>query len=110
MKIWALKSLSYASRAVLINSVVFGMFNYWAFIFLLPTEVVSKITQLCRNYLWGGTEEFHKVPLISWQQARLPKAQGGLGLKDFTAWNKAAIAKLLCAVVGKDILWGKMGS
>jgi len=54
MKIWATKSLSYAGRVVLINSVVFGMFNYWASIFILPTKVVSKIIQLCKNYLWGG--------------------------------------------------------
>ncbi|KAJ8424186.1 hypothetical protein Cgig2_033664 [Carnegiea gigantea] len=66
MKIWASRSLLNAGKVVLINSVVFGMFNYRASIFMLPTEVVSKITQLYRNYLWGGIEEFHRVPLISW--------------------------------------------
>ena len=31
-----------------------------------------------------------------------------MGLKDFAAWNKATIAKLIWAVVGKkDILWDK---
>jgi len=49
MKIWATKSLSYAGRVMLINTVVFGMFNYWASIFILATEVVSKRTQLCRK-------------------------------------------------------------
>ena len=66
MKIWATKSLSYAGRVVLINTMVFGMFNYWASIFNLPTEIVSKITQLCRNYLWGGAAEFKRVPHVSW--------------------------------------------
>ena len=74
MKIWATKSLSYAGRVVLINTEVFGMFNYWASIFVLLIEVVSKITHLCRNYLWGGAAEFKTVPHVSWQRACLPKA------------------------------------
>ncbi|KAJ8420385.1 hypothetical protein Cgig2_004699 [Carnegiea gigantea] len=74
MEIWATESLSYAGRVVLINTAVFGMFNYWASIFILPTEVVNKITQLCRNYLWGGAAEFKRVPHVSWQRACLPKA------------------------------------
>ena len=28
--IWATRNISFAGRAVLINSVIFGMFNYWA--------------------------------------------------------------------------------
>ncbi|KAJ8429569.1 hypothetical protein Cgig2_010282 [Carnegiea gigantea] len=108
LKIWASRRLSHAGRAMLINIVVFGMFNYWVSIFILPTEVVNKITQLFRNYLWGGIEEFKRVPLISWQHACLPKAQGGLGLKDFTAWNKATIAKVIWAIARKkDISWVK---
>ncbi|KAJ8427233.1 LOW QUALITY PROTEIN: hypothetical protein Cgig2_023070 [Carnegiea gigantea] len=73
MKIWAIKSLSYAGKVVLINNVVFRMFNYWASIFILPTEVVNKITQLYKNYLWGGAVELKRVPHVSWQKACLSK-------------------------------------
>jgi len=48
--------------------------------------------------LWSGTDDYKKVPYISWQHICLPKAQGGLGIKDFTAWNKANIAKLTWAI------------
>ena len=51
---WATKSLSFAGRATLINSVIFGMFNYWASIFLLPQMVLDSITSICRNFLWRG--------------------------------------------------------
>jgi len=85
---------SYAGRAVLINSVIFGMYSYWACIFLLPNEMVDKITQLCRNYLWIGSADFKKPPYISWEHTCLPKKSGGLGIKLFSAWNKASIAKL----------------
>lgn len=41
---WATRTLSYAGRLTLINSILFGMVNYWAAIFLLPTEVIDKLT------------------------------------------------------------------
>ena len=64
--IWATRSLSFAGRAMLINGVIFGMFNYWASIFLLPKTVLEKITTIYRNYLLGGgTEEHTKIPHIS---------------------------------------------
>jgi len=61
----ASRNLSFASIAVLINGVIFGMFSYWASIFLLPKEVVDQITNICRNYLWGAQTiipKFHMLP------------------------------------------------
>jgi len=48
---WATRHISYAGRLSLINNVIFGIFNYWALIFILPTEVIEKLTKLCRNFL-----------------------------------------------------------
>jgi len=84
------------------------MFNYWASIFQLQTEVVRRIAQICRNYLWGGTEECPKVLRISWQHTCFPKSKGSLGIKDFAAWNNAIIAKQVWAIANKkDVLWVK---
>ena len=54
VKIWSIRSLSFAGWAQLINSVVFRMFNYWTSIFILPWEVIDQINNICRNYLGGG--------------------------------------------------------
>jgi len=106
--IWATRNLSFAGKVTLINGVIFGVFNYWASIFLLPKTVLEKITSICRNYLWGGTEEHAKIPYISWANTCNTKKHGGLGLKDYTAWNKASITKLAwAAATKKDILWVK---
>ncbi|KAJ8429046.1 hypothetical protein Cgig2_034075 [Carnegiea gigantea] len=72
---WVTRSISFARRAQLINSVLFVMFNYWASIFLHPTEV---------------------------QHTCLPKSKGSLGIKDFAAWNKAIIAKLVWAIANRN--------
>ena len=34
--IWGSKHISYAGRVILINSVLFGMYNFWAKVFILP--------------------------------------------------------------------------
>ncbi|KAJ8419339.1 LOW QUALITY PROTEIN: hypothetical protein Cgig2_024014 [Carnegiea gigantea] len=52
--LWATRSISFIGRAKLISSVIFGLFNYWASIFMLPNEVLDSITKICRNYLWRG--------------------------------------------------------
>ena len=75
--VWATRHLSFARQALLINSVIFGSINCWASIFLLPNDVLKKITQLCRNYLWSGTAEFKRPPHISWTSTCMPKCQGG---------------------------------
>ncbi|KAJ8424331.1 hypothetical protein Cgig2_003526 [Carnegiea gigantea] len=106
--IWATRNLSFAGRAMLINGVIFGMFNYWASIFLLRQNMLEKITTICRNYLWGGTEEHTKVPHISWANTYKAKKHRGIGIKDYVAWNKATIAKLVWTVATKkDTLWVK---
>ena len=83
--IWATRNLSFAGRAMLINGVIFGMFNYWASMFLLPQNVLEKITTICRNYLWGGTDDYSRAPHISWPTTCKGKKFGGIGTKDFAA-------------------------
>jgi len=84
---WAIINIYFAGRAMLINSVIFGLVNYWATIFLLPSEVIERITQICRNFLWSGTDAYKRILPISW-------------------CFKAMIAKLVWAISSKkDVLW-----
>ena len=54
VQLWQTRTFSFVGRARLIGSVLFGMFNYWASIFLLPKEVLESLTSISRAYLWGG--------------------------------------------------------
>ncbi|KAJ8419433.1 hypothetical protein Cgig2_000165 [Carnegiea gigantea] len=51
IKQWSTRNLSFAGRAQLINTVIFGMFGFRASIFIMPQEVLDKVNQICRNYL-----------------------------------------------------------
>jgi len=105
---WAKKSISFAGRAQLINSIIFGMYNYWATIFMLPKDVTGRITQLCRQFLWGGSPDSRRVPSISWATTCLLRKYGGYGVRNLTLWNQASIAKPIWVVATKkDNLWVK---
>jgi len=41
IKLWFTRNLSFAGRAQLLSPVIFGMYNFWASIFILPQEVID---------------------------------------------------------------------
>ena len=103
---WAGATLSYAGRTELIKSVLQGVECFWLSILPIPTGVKSKIVQLCRNFLWSGKCTVNKRPLVAWREVTLPKYEGGLGLRDCKAWNKALLTRTLWDIQAKmDTLW-----
>ncbi|XP_074299886.1 uncharacterized protein LOC141631065 [Silene latifolia] len=86
------KKLSYAGRITLINSVLNTLYNYCATMFIIPKSVIKRIEDICRNFLWDGSSEYHRVPLVAWDTAEL--------------WNIATVGKLVDWVYCKaDRLW-----
>lgn len=83
-----------------------GIYGFWASIFVLPKAVCRQVDTICRNFLWGGNEEYKRGPPISWKSCCAPKQGGGLGLKDIEAWNKALIFKHIRAIIQRsNSLW-----
>ncbi|XP_074266666.1 uncharacterized protein LOC141589945 [Silene latifolia] len=103
---YAAKKLSYAGRLTLVNSVLTTLYTYWASIFILPKGVLRRIDALCRNYLWDGSTEYVRSPLVSWEKVCVPKDEGGLGIRHIIAWNLASICKLSWWIYSnQDSLW-----
>ncbi|XP_074291134.1 uncharacterized protein LOC141617901 [Silene latifolia] len=102
------RKLSYARRLVLIKSVLATLHNYWAHIFILPSSILKKITQICRNFLWTRLDNDKGSILVSWDQICQTKKHGGLGVTDIIRWNKAALGKYIWWLAQKkDHLWVK---
>ncbi|KAK9723760.1 hypothetical protein RND81_05G023600 [Saponaria officinalis] len=103
------RKLSYAARLVLINAVLSSLHSYWASIFIIPKGVIRRIESICWSFLWDGGSEYHRVPLMAWHKVCRPYKEGGLGVKDASAWNRAAIAKLVSWIYAKSnrlwVLW-----
>jgi hypothetical protein len=53
---WTCRTLSYAGRVQLINSVLFSIQVYWASLFLLPGQVIKNVEQIMRSFLWSGSD------------------------------------------------------
>ncbi|XP_019239539.1 PREDICTED: uncharacterized protein LOC109219536 [Nicotiana attenuata] len=103
---WTAKKLSYAGRAQLIQTVLFGIQAYWAQLFVIPSKVINTIEAYCRSYLWLGTNTITRKALIAWEKVCTPKSMGGLGLMNMRVWNKAAISKASWDIEHKsDRLW-----
>lgn len=54
---WSCKLLPYASRVILIKSVLASMKGYWFQLFLLQKKIIKRIENICRNFLWQGNEK-----------------------------------------------------
>lgn len=92
---WSARSLSYAGRLLLFNTVINGITNFWTSTFILPKECISKINSLCSSFLWHGYTEGSDSAKVSWETITLSKDEGGLGCRDLKAWNKACSIKLI---------------
>ncbi|XP_074314265.1 uncharacterized protein LOC141649474 [Silene latifolia] len=102
------KKLSYAGRVTLINVVLNTLQNYWAQMFIIPKSIINHIMAICRNFLWDGSPDYHRVPLVAWDKVTLPKKEGGLGIKKADTWNVATVGKLVNWIYCKaDRLWIK---
>ncbi|XP_074277492.1 uncharacterized protein LOC141601123 [Silene latifolia] len=81
-----------------INSIVFGIGNFWCTSLLLPKNVANYIATLCRQNLWGYTEGQRKMTLKSWTSICTPWSEGGFHLKDLPTWNLSHMLKWLWAI------------
>ena len=84
---WTSKFLSYAGRVQLIQSVLVGIHNYWASMFILPKYVLKQVEQLLRRFLWSGGIDLPSGAKVAWDNVCKPKKEGGLGLKSLTNLN-----------------------
>ncbi|XP_022019073.1 uncharacterized protein LOC110919103 [Helianthus annuus] len=103
---WLNKSLSFAGRLQLINSVISAMHVYWASVFMLPVRIVTDIEKRMRNFLWSGGVAKGSTPKVAWKNVCLPKSKGGLGIRRIHDSNKALLTSHVWSILTKrDSLW-----
>ena len=90
---WNSKFLSYAGRAQLIQTVLYGIQNYWASMFVLPKGVLKDIDKLLRNFLWTGGTDNSYGSKVAWENVCQDKKKGGLGFKNTVNLNNVLALK-----------------
>ena len=102
---WKKLYLSKGGRLMLLKSTLSSLPTYFLSLFTIPTYVANKIEKLHRDFLWGDS----KYHLIGWDKVCAPIADGGLGIRKVTTFNKALLGKWLWRF-GKeeDRLWRRV--
>ncbi|XP_074288948.1 uncharacterized protein LOC141614093 [Silene latifolia] len=105
---WTNHCLRYAGKATLINSVIFGLNNFWGASVLLRKGVVKKITKLCKDFVWGIEEGSRRHVFMGWKSLSKPRQAGGIGIKEVLSWNGAQMVHWLWKLVNRpESIWAK---
>lgn len=60
LSIWRSRQLSMGGRITLVNLVLASLPLYYFSFFKAPKKVLKELTQIQRNFLWGGSSEVQK--------------------------------------------------
>ncbi|CAN1153332.1 LINE-1 retrotransposable element ORF2 protein [Linum perenne] len=101
---WRAKKLSYAGKIQLLNSVINDILQFWMASFILPSELIKDIEDICNKFLWGKLESGRSK--VAWEFVALPKKEGGVGIRDFRSWNLANVIRHIWKILmNEGSLW-----
>lgn len=90
---WRGKTLSIAGKEILLKSVVQSIPTYIMSCFELPSSLCNDLQQLMASFWWGSTGNEKKIHWVAWDKLCTPKAEGGMGFRNFHLFNLALLAK-----------------
>jgi ribonuclease HI len=62
-------------------------------IYIIPDATVNDIEKMLNSFWWGGGSNNKGIRWLSWERLACAKGEGGLGFRDFKAFNMAMVAK-----------------
>ncbi|XP_048630790.1 uncharacterized protein LOC125604440 [Brassica napus] len=86
-------SFGKAGKEVLLKAVITALPAYTMSCFLLPKVLIQEITKAMRRFWWSANKDKHSISWIAWDKITASKKEGGLGIRDMMAFNKALLAK-----------------
>ncbi|KAK4380904.1 hypothetical protein Sango_3019500 [Sesamum angolense] len=100
--------LSFAGRLQLIKSVLMALNVYWAMAFILPKGVIREVEKKMRTFLWKGNSAVG-YPKVAWSVVCRSIEEGGQGIRDILALNKAFMSHHLWNVIqnNQSSIWVK---
>jgi ribonuclease HI len=80
-------------KETLIKSMLQAVATYPMGCFQLSKKMCNSLKSISSGFWWGTANGRRKVPWIAWDKLCMPKRRGGMGFRDFEAFNQALLAK-----------------
>ena len=93
LKGWKETMLSQAGQEVLIKSVAQAIPTYIMGCFLIPQGLCDHIESLISRFWWGSKNGERKIHWVKWSKLCDKKVEGGMGFRNFRAFNLSILAK-----------------
>ena len=94
LKNWVFRVLNAPGRLILLKSVLQSIPIYQLSGRAAPKSICNQLVSLFTKFLWKGSQNNRKWPLVSWQTLIKSKSAGGIGLRDPLLLNQVMGAKL----------------
>lgn len=86
--------MTHAAKLTLINSVFASIPVYYMSTILFSKNLIAKLNNIIRNFWWSGVRDeptSKSLCLRAWRDICVPKAEGGLGIRNIQAMNRSLI-------------------
>lgn len=101
---WSSMSLSQVGREILIKPVLQVIASYIMSIFLLPSSLSNEIEKMMNSFWWGhNRDKVGGMSWLSWDRLSMSKNDGGMGLKNLSAFNYVILGKQAWSLITKSI-------
>nr|KYP34983.1 Putative ribonuclease H protein At1g65750 family [Cajanus cajan] len=106
---WKAKTLSFAGRVTLTQSVLSALPSYLMQSVYLPRQVCDELDKHYRRFLWDDKENKHRLHAVSWEVISKPRLEGGLNIRSTRHMNSLFMMKNCWEFITQpDKLWVKV--
>ncbi|CAN6555765.1 unnamed protein product [Malus baccata var. baccata] len=106
---WKKSTLTQAGREILIKAVAQAIPAYPMNLFKFPSSFCNELDALITKFWWGQKLGENRIHWVSRARLGRPKEEGGLGLRSFSSFNDALLAKQCWRLISEpSTLWARV--